>query len=310
MDKSIVQRGSFYLAALFLTWSASSLHAQWESWRGPLGSGYSDGTEYVSKFSLEGENILWSKPIGGRSTPVIHNGNVYMLCIGGEGINAHERLVCFNAETGDVKWISDFNVFHTTIPGPRVGWASPCVDPATGNIFIHGVQGLFRCYTPEGKIVWSRSLTEDNGRISGYGGRTHTPVVDGDLVILSFLNSSFGPQGPGKHRYMACDKKTGEIVWWADPGGKPYDTTYSTPVVTTIHGVRALICPAADGAIHALKVRTGEKIWTYRLSKRGFNVSPVVVGNKLFIAHSEENLDTTHKGTVACINIEASPTPI
>lgn len=307
MLTALSKRGLLLLAAICLNPGAGELLAQWESWRGPRGTGYSDGTDYPSSFTPGGENVVWQKPIGGRSTPVVHGGNVYTLSLGGEGIEAHEQLTCFDAETGEVKWTSDFNVFHTTIPGPRVGWASPCVDPETGYIYIHGVQGLFRCYTPEGKIVWSRSLTEDQGRISGYGGRTHTPVVDGDLVILSFLNSSLGAQGPGKHRYMACDKRTGEIVWWSDPGGQPLDTTYSTPVVTLIHGMRALICPAADGAVHALKVRTGEKIWSYRLSKRGFNVSPVVVGKRLYVAHSEENLDTTHKGTVACIDIEAKP---
>ena len=285
----------------------SALFSQWESWRGPGQLGVSTETGLSSTWNLEGDNLLWSQPIGGRSTPVVHDGRVYTIGRGGEGIEQHERVVCFDAESGKVLWIDKFNVFHTTIPGSRVGWSSPCIDPETGNVYTHGVQGLFNCYSRDGKLIWSRSLTEDNGRISGYGGRTHTPVVDGDLVILSFLNSGLGKQGIGRHRYVACDKRTGEIVWWSNPGGKPLDTTYSTPVVTILNGMRVLICGAADGAVYALKVRTGEKIWGYKLSQRGFNVCPVVDGDRVYIAQSEEAVGTTAKGTVICINAAATP---
>ncbi len=67
-------------------------------------------------------------------------------------------------------------------------------------------------------------------------------VVNGLIfgVIISFLNSSWGPQARGLHRYLAMNKRTGAVVWWASPGGPPLDTTYSMPSVTVVGGVRML----------------------------------------------------------------------
>ena len=79
--------------------------------------------------------------------------------------------------------------------------------------------GCSLCFDRDGKVVWSRSLTEEFGRISGYGGRVHTPVVDEDLVIISYLSSNWGSHTPGRHRYFAFDKRSGELVWIATPGG-------------------------------------------------------------------------------------------
>ena len=106
------------------------------------------------------------------------------------------ELFAWTPKTGDIIWEHNFNVFLTDIPWHRVGWASLAGDAETGYIYAHGIGGMFFCFDRDGKIIWSRSLTEEFGRISGYGGRTHTPIVDEDLVILSFLNAGWGEQGP------------------------------------------------------------------------------------------------------------------
>jgi len=230
------------------------------------------------------------------------NGRVYIINRAGSGETEQERIMCFDAQTGDLKWQHLFNVWLTDISSNRVGWASPVGDPETGNVYVHGVQGTFLCMGPDGAVVWERSLHEELGKISGYGGRTTTPIVDGDLVILSFLNSSWGPQAKGAHRYVAFDKSTGAVVWWSQPGGKPLDTTYTGPVVAVVGGVRLLIDGGADGAVHALKVRTGEPVWKFQLSKRGINASVVFKDNRVFACHSEENIDDTVMGRVVCID--------
>lgn len=282
--------------------AARSDARDWPSWRGPENTGYSRETQLPGKWSPEGENLLWSQPYGARSTPVVFDGKLYLLNLAGQGVEEDERIQCFNAETGALLWERTFNVFLTDIPNSRVGWANPAVDPETGNVYVHGVQGLLICYDPNGKLLWERSLTEEFGRISGYGGRTHTPVIDEDRVIISFLNSSWGPQGRGLHRYLALDKRTGAVIWWSEPGGAPEDTTYSCPAVAVVDGVRLLIAGNADGAVYAMKARTGEPVWKFDLSKRGLNTSVVVRDHFVWISHSEENVDTTGMGRVVCID--------
>jgi outer membrane protein assembly factor BamB len=260
-----------------------------------------------------GENLIWQAPYGARSTPVIMSGRLYIINNAGENpdgsrsITEQERVLCLDTRTGEVLWEYRFNLFHTDIPSNRVGWANLAGDPETGCVYAHGVQGMFICLDRDGRVVWQHSLTEEFGRISGYGGRVHTPIVDEDRVVISFLSSSWGEHARGGHRYAAFDKKTGRLIWWSEPGGRPLDTTYSTPVVAIINGQRLLVAGNADGGVYAMKARTGEKVWGCMLSKRGINVSPVVERNLVYIGHSEENTHPTNPevplmGSVVCID--------
>ena len=288
---------------MFLSTGFQDGHASdWPSWRGPDQNGVSTESGLISEWSVEGKNLIWKANFTGRSTPIVLGGRVYVMGRVGREITKQERVACFDARTGNMVWEHRFNVFHTTIPFNRVGWASPVGDPETGNIYAHGVGGPLICFNRNGDILWSRSLTEEFGRISGYGGRVHTPVVDMGLVIISFLNSSWGDQIVPRHRYYAFDKLSGEVVWVSAPGGRPLDTTYSTPVVKEIQGQRLLIGGNADGWIYAVKVRTGEKVWGFQLSKRGINSSVVVSGTRVYASHSEENIDNTAMGRVVCID--------
>jgi outer membrane protein assembly factor BamB len=273
----------------------ASQAGEWPSWRGPEQSGFSRETGLPGTWSRgDGKNggtknLLWTQSIGARSAPVVWDDRVYILHLTGDKKTWSEEVVCLDVNTGKIRWRYAFSLFLTDIPTTRVGWSNPCVDTETGNVYVHGVQGMFVCIDKDGNRVWERSLTEEFGRISGYGGRTHTPVVDEDRVVISFLNSAWSNQSRGTHRYLALDKHTGEVVWWSEPAGAPLDTTYSTPVIAILDGVRALIAGNADGNIYALKSRTGEKIWSFRLSKRGINVSVVYKDGLVYACHSEEN---------------------
>ena len=277
--------------------------SDWTHWRGPMQNGASPETELISTWSLDGENLIWRRDFIGRSTPIIVNGRVYVIGRTGKDITEQEHIACFDAETGDLLWEKKFNVWHSTITFNRLGWASLGADGETGNIYAHLVSGLLICFDTDGYVQWQRSLTEEFNRFSGYGGRLHTPVVDGDLVIISMGNRGWAGVPPS-HRYVAFNKHTGETAWMARPGGGGQVdlTVYSTPVVTTIDGQRVLVAGNGNGGIFAFKVATGEKVWGFPFSKRGINTSPVVADNRVFVTHSEENVDNTALGRVACLD--------
>ena len=230
------------------------------------------------------------------------DGRVFAIMPVGEGPRSGERVVALDAATGQKVWERRFNVFHTDIVENRVGWTALAGDPETGLIYAHATGGELFCFNRDGEQIWKVSMTEELGRISGYGGRLHTPIVDEGRVIVSFLNSNWGNHGRPLHRYVAFDKRTGEIDWWSAPGGAPLDTTYSTPVVAVIGGKRMLVAPAADGNVYGMLARNGQKVWTFRLSKRGLNSSVVVDGDRVFVSHSEENLETPKMGSLVCID--------
>jgi outer membrane protein assembly factor BamB len=293
--------GFSFLILMLVSVSAGAA-SDWPSWRGPYQTGVSDETGLVSNWSLDGENLLWKAKFTSRSTPIVMNGRVYVNGRTGEGVTMQRHIACFDAETGKLIWEQKHNVFHTTVPFTRVEWSNLAGDPETGNVYLFGVDGWFVCFDKDGKILWQVSFEEEFNRFSGYGGRTATPVVDEDLVIVNYINNSWGDQLVQKNRLAAYDKRTGEQVWVSALSGAPKNTNYSVPVIAVIDGVRQLIVGGADGALYGLKARTGEELWKFSFSKEAVHTSPVVDGDKVYICHSEENFDSTVMGAVLCID--------
>src|SRR5690606_23841801 len=105
------------------------------------------------------------------------------------------------------------------------------------------------------------------------------------------------------HRFIAFDKTTGAAVWLKSTKLRPEDTTYSTPVFTTLNGQPAMVVGAGDGAIYAMQPRTGKTIWKYQASTRGLNTTPLVDDGIVYCGHSEQNqTDTTILGAIFAFN--------
>ena len=288
----------------FALFGVSAASAEWTSWRGPYQNGVSDATGLVESWSVEGENLIWRKDFIGRSTPVVMNGRVFAQGRGGDGPTRRELVAAFDAATGDQLWEVEISTALTTVPYNRAGWSSLVGDPETGYIYAQGIAGPLLCLDADGNIVWRKALYQELGRFSGYGGRTHTPTLDEDRLIVSVINSTWGKMGPPRHRYYAFDKRTGEVLWHSTPGSGPEDlNTTSNGVVAVVGGQRLFISGNADGNIYALKARTGELVWTFELSKRGINSSPVMLDETtVLVGHSEENLDEATLGRTVAID--------
>jgi outer membrane protein assembly factor BamB len=279
--------------------------SDWAEWRGPNRDGVSTEKNLPVKWSPTGENLLWKAPYGGRSAPIVMGDRVYLQNSAGKGETLQERLMCFNADTGKLLWEHRFNIYLSDVPPHRVGWASPVGDPSTGNVYAFGVGGNLIGLNRDGKVLWERSLGEDFGLLTTHGGRTVSPIIDGDLLIVSGVTFQWGQHGRGAHRFMAFDKKTGETVYVSAPGGRPYDTTYAPPVIVNVNGTRLLIQGASDGVVYAIKAQTGEPVWKYEISKRGLNTGVVVHGNTAILTHSEENLASNEMGMMVAVDAAA-----
>ena len=294
----------------FSVWSAGWLAvsagaADWPLWRGSNADGGSVETGLPSTWSPEGENLRWKRSIGGRSTPIVVDGRVCVITLAEPDTPPgwQEQIACFDAETGDLRWEFRYKVFLTDIPHHRVGWASLAADPTTGHIFANGIEGMVHCLDPDGKVVWARSFAEEVGRISGYGGRTVTPTLHGNLLFINFLSAGWGSTAIPRDRFYALDKRTGGTVWVTTPGKAPKDTTYTVPVVSRINGQRLLIGGNGDGSIYGLSLATGNRVWGFPFSKRGINSSVVVRGSRVFASHGEENVDaSTAMGRLVCLD--------
>ncbi|MDA8016772.1 MAG: PQQ-like beta-propeller repeat protein [Thermoanaerobaculia bacterium] len=279
--------------------------AEWTHWRGPNQNGTSSETGLISSWSVDGENVVWRADFVGRSTAAVFDGRACAIGRDGEEILRQEIVVCWDAENGEQLWEHRFTAHNTFVPWQRLGWAHVAGDSETGYLFAHTSDGVLAAFDREGSIVWHWRLGEDIARLSGYGGRTHSPIVDEDRVILAAINSSWGTMGgPGSMRYWAFDKRTGEVLFAAKPSPRTKDAnTQSTPIVAIVNGERLLIGASSDGFVYAVNARTGEKRWQYQLSQVSLNAG-VTIDDKgrVFASHSEENVDTGTMGRMVAID--------
>jgi outer membrane protein assembly factor BamB len=274
----------------------------WPEMRGPNRDGHSRETGLIERWALNGENFLWRVPYGGRSAPIVMGNRVYVQNPSGRGADLQERVMALDADSGKPVWEYKFNIFQSDVPSHRVGWASPAADPETGNIYALSGGAQVIALNRDGKLLWQRSFGEEWAAFTTHGGRTMSPLIDGDLVIVSAAVSSWGNSANRSHRIFGLDKRTGDIVYISNPGGRPYDTAYAAPMIATINGVRQLIVGLGDGAVHSIKPQTGEKLWSFVAAKRAINTGVVVKDSTVIISHGDENLDVNELGMIAALD--------
>jgi hypothetical protein len=309
------------LIAVCLLFCASTAKAvesdpmDWPNWRGPQQNRISAERGLIDHWDPaggEGSNLLWKNPeLAGRSTPIVLRGKLYTIVRDQPGTpNEGEKVVCVDPATGEILWEHRFNVYMSEAPDTRVGWSSCAGDPETGRIYAQGVSGYFCCLDGEtGEVVWDRSLHEELGLISTYGGRTNVPVIFEDMVLASAVVVGWGDTdkwaGLAKpaHRFMAFDKAAGELRWMNGTSISPFDTTYSTPTIMPLGGQAALVFGSGDGMVWAFQPRTGQPIWHFPFARAGLNVSPLVTPDgRVFSSHSDENTFGTAMGSAVALD--------
>jgi outer membrane protein assembly factor BamB len=275
----------FALATLVLTLAAQPAPAAvtgWLSWRGPDQVGMSRETGLPDK--VDPQHPLWRADFPGQSTPVIANGKLYIMGYLGDGPDLQEGVACFDAETGQKLWQQLYNDFISDTIYLRYATATPAIDPETGNVYAQGTQGILAGFTPDGKLLWKKSLMEEFGRLTFPNARTASPIIDGDLVITRGITANWGAQGPAADRFYAFDKKTGELVWASSPGDRPKDNSFSHPQLAWYKGKRVLYAALGDGSVACLNARTGEPIWRVPLFRAGINATTIIHNNDKLIA--------------------------
>lgn len=278
--------------------------SQWPESRGLNRNGASTERNLPARWSTAGDNLAWTLPVGGRSAPVVHGNRLYLQTItSGDVSTTQERLIAVDVTAGKIIWERKLSQYLSDVPQHRAGWASPAVDPQTGNIFMFTISAELVAFNPAGTVLWKRSLPEEYGAITTHGGRTTSPIVDGNKIILNTLLQGWGDLGRPGNRYFAFDKTTGHTIWVSAPQPRHYDTNYSSPIIATVDGVRQMIVGGTDGAFHGLQVETGKPVWRLEISKRAILGSAVIRNSTLFVTHGEENMDTTQMGMVAAVDL-------
>jgi len=280
----------------------TSSAADWPQWRGPNGNGTSSESGLISTWSPATlENVVFRIPHMGRSTPAVFDGRV---CASGRADNRYETISCYSAKDGTKLWERRFVVHNTTIPFSRVGWASVSGDPETGYLYAQNGDGLLVALDRAGKTVWEIRLGEEMGRSSGYGGRTHSPLIDRDSLLVSIVGASWGDQAALRQRYASLDKRTGKVQWVSTPATAAVEdfNNQANAIVGVINGERLLVGGGADGWIYAVRAATGELAWSYRFSPRSLNAPVTIRDGIVYANQGDEPIEGGFMGQVVAID--------
>ena len=247
--------------------------ADWPQYRGPDHNGVS--TERIlQQWPAGGPRRLWKKPLpDGFGSFAVSQGRAYTSVKRRIGAEPQEVFVALNADTGEELWATPVGVsaregISGEGDGPR---STPAVD--SGSVYVlSGYVSLFCLNASDGRVVWRRDL------IAEFGGRGPdfeagaSPLIVGDLVLVN------GPAGGTGENLFAIHKRTGETVW-RGPGAK---LTHSTPVLTTLLGVRQVLFFTVGGIVSVLP-ETGKELWRHSFTVSiPTAISPVIGGDIVY----------------------------
>ncbi|WP_297086070.1 PQQ-binding-like beta-propeller repeat protein [uncultured Draconibacterium sp.] len=246
----------------------------WPQYLGPDRNATISDAGILRQWPESGPAKVWEFPLGpGYGGAAVFDGEVFVLDrIKGES----DVLRCIDLETGAEKWNYSYEAKgELPYPGSR---AVPVVDE--NYVWCVGPHGHFHCIDKKTQqAVWMQNLLSDYGGELNTWGFSVSPIVSGNLVIVS-------PQGETAG-VVAYNKTSGEVVWESRRlSGYRF---HVSPVLGNYGGVEQVImtssCVKGDGfttdEVVAFEVKTGKELWSYK----GFDsfaciAPPVAVDDK------------------------------
>ncbi len=209
-------------AAFLLAFAVLPARAEdWPQFLGPRRDGSYLGP-LAKEFPADGPKQSWQISVGnGFAGPVVANGKLFLFHRPGDV----ETLDCLDPETGKVTWTYSYPATYrddfSFDPGPR---AVPTVAGKT--VFTYGPDGVISAVSIDtGKALWTVDARAKYESKKGFFGRSCSPLVYGDLLLLNI-----GGEGAG---IIALDVPTGQLRWKASDD----EASYSSPIIATFDGV-------------------------------------------------------------------------
>lgn len=153
--------------------------------------------------------------------------------------------------------------------GPR---GTPTVDGE--RLYAEGGNGDLVCLeAATGKTIWYVNLRTDFGGGTPGWGYSESPLIAGDLVIVT-------PGGKGG-TLAALNKFDGKLVWQSK--GVTEGAHYASPVIAEINGERQIV-QFANKSVFGVSLAEGKPLWSYSAPANGTAncCSPVIEDNLVF----------------------------
>lgn len=222
---------------------------------GPERSGYWELD--LQKESLDASDLkkMWEVPISqGYCGPTVANGKVYLMDYVGESVKS-ERVLCFDAGTGDLIWTHEYERPYSMVGYPTGPRASVLIDE--NRVYSFGTMGNLYCLDANtGRELWHISGEDDYNSEIPVWGLASAPLIEKNHLIVQL-------GGRPDACLVAFDKITGKEAWRSLSD----KASYSAPIVVNQAGKRVLICWTGDN-LAGLDPETGQVYWKIPFKRR------------------------------------------
>lgn len=247
--------GLFLLLSSALALAAAERTPNWPRFRGPNGSGLA-ADDIPAQWTDAHRHWKAKLPGVGHGSPVVWGGRVFVLC----GHESGERIaVCLDAATGRVLWQSSHPLTYAVghkFNSPAS--STPAVDAEHVYFSWSSTEKIYvAAFTHDGAPAWNADL----GAVKREHGFASSPVVHGDLVILSNDQEKDAT-------LFALDRRTGRIRW-SLPRAENH-SNYSTPCVfTPPGGAPQIVVSSWRLGVTGVDAATGRQSWQASVFAQG-----------------------------------------
>jgi outer membrane protein assembly factor BamB len=213
----------------------------------------------LKQWPAGGPKLLWQvNDIGdGYSTPAVVGTRIYLMSNRGM---ENEFVQALSTKDGKPIWTT--RVGNVGNPKQNPNYAKARSTPTVNGAFIYalGSDGDLACLEARsGKIRWQKNIRKEFGGQPGEWAYAESPLVDGDLVVVS--------PGGAEATIVALNKKTGALIWKsAVPGGDP--AGYASAIVVE-GGGRRQYAQLLEKGIVGVDAKTGQFLWRYKEVAKG-----------------------------------------
>jgi len=315
-------------------WAVAAQGADWPMWgRTPLRNMVSPEKNPPTQWNVDdGTNILWQAQLGSQSygNPVVAGGLVFV------GTNNEAKRDPRHTADGGV-----LKIFRES-DGTFL-WQRYSAKLTSGRVNDWPYQGICSTVFAEGDYIWYCTnrcevvCLDVSPLRNGTGEPREVWVVDmmaelgvfphnmtsasiaayGDLIYVITGNGVDDTHknipAPRAPSVVCFNKMTGKVIWTDNsPGENILHGQWSSPAIAEVNGRGLVICPLGDGWIYAYDAMTGEKIWwfdsnlkntIYPTTRNELIATPVIVGNRMYIANGQDPEHGEGPGHLWCVDI-------
>jgi outer membrane protein assembly factor BamB len=251
--------------------------SDWPQWRGPKRDGVSNEVGLRADWKANPPAIVWQTAGMGRgfAAPAVVGEMIYIT-----GADAGKEFVLALAKDASTDpavppktlWKTDVSAAGDVgYPGSR---CTPTIDGQ--HLFATTTTGMVACLDrTSGNILWQVDMAKSfGGKMMSVWGFSESPLVDGDLVIVT--------PGSDEAAIVALNKKDGKEVWRsAIPGAK--GAGYASLVISEGAGIKQYVTLLGRGLV-SVAAKDGKLLWTYdKVANGTANIpTPIVRGDYVF----------------------------